>query len=107
MTDFPEPVVPATRAWGIFAKLPNTDLPEILRPRAIVSGFGEFWNFVSERRVARPTRDFVLFGISIPTKDFPGMGASIRNGCAARASAKSFCKPRILESFTPSAGLSA
>src|SRR3989344_8774153 len=75
VTDFPEPVVPATKQWGIFARFPKTARPEIARPSAIVRGLEEFWNFSSARRVARPTRDFVLFGISIPTKDFPGMGA--------------------------------
>ena len=90
VTDFPEPVVPATRQCGILARLPNTDLPPMLRPRAIVKGFEEFWNLSSARRVARPTRDFDLFGISMPTKDFPGIGASIRIGCAASASERSF-----------------
>src|ERR1017187_591570 len=107
VTDFPEPVVPATRQCGIFARLPKTDRPEIFRPRAMVRGFGEFWNFSSERRVARPTVDFDLFGISIPTNDLPGIGASMRIGCAAKASAKSFWYATRRESFTPSAGLSA
>src|SRR3989338_10326285 len=72
LTDFPEPVVPATKICGIFARLPKTALPEILRPRAVVRGLEEFWNLSSERRVARPTIDFDLFGISIPTRDLPG-----------------------------------
>ncbi len=80
VTDFPEPVVPATRTCGIFARLPNIALPEIPRPRAIVRGFDEFWNLSSERRVARPTIDFDLFGISMPTNDLPGIGASMRIG---------------------------
>ncbi len=51
--------------------------------------------------------DFDLFGISMPTSDLPGIGASILIGCAARDSARSFCKPTIRESFTPSAGFKA
>src|SRR3989344_8287967 len=85
VTDFPDPVVPATKQCGILARFPNTDLPPILRPRAIVRGLGEFWNLSSESRVASPTSDLVLFGISIPTRDFPGIGASILMGCAASA----------------------
>ena len=107
MTDFPEPVVPATKTCGILTILPKTARPEILRPRAMVRGFGEFLNLSSERRVARPTIDFDLFGISIPTKDFPGIGASILIGCAAKARAKSFCRPMMRDSFTPSAGFNA
>src|SRR3989344_546794 len=84
-TDFPEPVVPATRACGILARLPKTDLPLMLRPRAIVSGLVEFWNLISARRVASPTSDLLRFGISMPTKDFPGIGASMRIGWAASA----------------------
>ena len=79
----------------------------MLRPRAVVRGFEEFWNLSSERRVARPTIDFDLFGISIPTRDLPGIGASMRIGCAARERARSFCNPTIRESFIPSAGFSA
>src|SRR3989338_3220926 len=101
VTDFPEPVVPATKICGILARLPKIALPEILRPRAGVGGLGEFWNFSSERRVANPTIDFDLFGISMPTKDLPGIGASMRMGCAARDSARSFCRPTMRESFTP------
>ena len=36
-TDFPEPVVPAIRRWGIEAKSPTTGLPEIFLPSAIGS----------------------------------------------------------------------
>ena len=50
---------------------------------------------------------FAVFGTSIPTRDLPGIGASIRIGCAAKARARSLLRPTILESFTPSAGLRA
>src|SRR3989344_5007066 len=107
VTDLPEPVVPATRQCGILARLPNIALPEIPRPRAMVRGLVAFLNLSSERRVARPTKDLVLLGISMPTRDLPGMGASIRIGWAARARAKSFWSPTIRESFMPSAGFRA
>ena len=44
------------------------------------------------------------FGTSIPTADFPGIGASIRMSFAAKARAKSSLKPTILLTFTPISG---
>ena len=34
-TDFPDPVVPAIRRWGIEAKSPTIGFPEIFLPSAI------------------------------------------------------------------------
>ena len=47
-----------------------------------------------------------LFGTSTPTSEVPGMGASIRIGCAASARARSFWSAKIRESFTPREGKS-
>ncbi len=44
-------------------------------------------------------------GTSIPIKDFPGIGASIRTSLAARASAKSSARFEIRLTRTPTAGL--
>src|SRR3989338_973384 len=38
VTLFPEPVVPAMRRWGIFAKLEKCDFPEIPLPSEINKG---------------------------------------------------------------------
>src|SRR3989344_1678073 len=54
----------------------------------------------------RRTRAAALFGTSTPTSDLPGIGASIRIGCAASAIARSWFSAVIRESFTPSAGFS-
>ena len=60
----------------------------------------------SSSRISRkPTTALVLLGTSTPTKDLPGIGASMRSGCAAKARDKSLLKVVILDNFTPSAGL--
>ncbi|MDC9439229.1 hypothetical protein PSL64_17740, partial [Clostridioides difficile] len=45
------------------------------------------------------------FGISTPTKDLPGIGASIRVSFAAKARAKSSDKLTTRETFVPVANL--
>ena len=50
------------------------------------------------------TIDLSLFGTSIPTACFPGMGATIRTLEAANRKAILSCKAPILLSFTPGAG---
>ena len=50
------------------------------------------------------TAAFVLFGTSIPTTDFPGIGASILMSELARDSAKLSDRETILESLTPGDG---
>ena len=53
------------------------------------------------------TRDVSRFGISIPTADFPGIGASIRTALAARFSAISSARLVILLILTPAEGCSS
>src|SRR5699024_12439910 len=50
------------------------------------------------------TIDTSWLGTSIPTADFPGIGASILISFAARAKAISSCKLTILLTFTPASG---
>ena len=45
-----------------------------------------------------------MFGISIPTAAFPGIGATIRTELAASRKAILSCKVTILLNFTPGAG---
>ena len=80
MTDLPEPVAPATRTWGIFAKFAKWSFPDIPFPSVTSSGLSDFWNSSEPISEARPTVDLTEFGISIPTSDFPGIGASILSG---------------------------
>ncbi len=79
-TDFPEPVAPAIRRCGALARLLKYVMPDIPLPKHMSKGLSEFWNSVEDSSVPRPTVVLVLFGISIPTRDFPGIGASIRIG---------------------------
>ena len=53
------------------------------------------------------TISFSLFGISIPTACFPGIGASILIVSAAKLSAISSAKFAILLTLTPSAGFNS
>ena len=53
------------------------------------------------------TISFSLFGISIPTACFPGIGASIRILSAAKFNAISSAKFAILLTRTPSAGFNS
>ena len=46
-------------------------------------------------------------GTSIPTRDFPGIGASIRTSLAARARAKSSARLEMRLTRTPTAGLTS
>src|SRR3989344_4607653 len=102
--DFPAPVAPATKRCGIFARSAKIASPDTSRPSAKVSGKA-FLKSSKPKRLRKPTKAIERFGTSMPTADFPGIGASILKGCAAKAKAKSFCSAVILESFTPSAGL--
>src|SRR3989344_5595595 len=104
-TDLPEPVAPAISRCGILPRLPKLQPPDTLLPKATNSDFSERVNSSAEKSVAKPTMVLVLLGISIPTSDRPGIGASILIGWAAKARAKSLPRAVILESFTPSAGL--
>mgnify|MGYP006921747541 CR=1 FL=1 len=83
-----------------FTFLPETSLPSatiMLCGRCLNS-----WLSNSSRRVTIAT---FWFGTSTPTSDFPGMGASIRIGWAASASARSLLNVVMRVSFTPRAGL--
>lgn len=66
-----------------------------------------FWNSSLARTSLRGTGIILLFGISIPTADLPGIGASMRICVAASAIASSFDKPSILLTLTPISGLSS
>lgn len=53
----------------------------------------------------KPTMATSELGISIPTTDLPGIGASILTSFAAKARAKSSWRFKIRLTFTPVAGL--
>src|SRR3989338_4929549 len=103
-TVLPEFVAPATSKCGNLAKSDRHALPATSCPSAIVK-----LDFLSlktgdSKTCLKGTIAILLFGTSTPTKDFPGIGASILIGCAAKAKARSLLKPSILDNLTPSAG---
>mgnify|MGYP002130296224 CR=1 FL=1 len=57
-----------------------------------------------EAQLGNFTKAIDLLGTSMPTRAFPGMGASILKGCAAKASAKSLWSVTIFAILTPWAG---
>src|SRR3989338_5407730 len=104
-TDFPEPVVPAIKTCGIFAILATTGFPDTSRPNETVSLDLLLFIMLDSSIVLRVTTSKLLFGISIPTRLRPGIGASILI-CpvgASVAKAKSLESDVIFETFVPRA----
>ena len=104
-TDFPEPVWPAIRTWGILPISVTIALPETSSPKETASldlcscmTFDSIIFF-------NPTISGLIFGNSIPTRALPGIGASILMVPvgAARARARSRSRAVILESLVPRA----
>ena len=106
-TDFPEPVLPAIKTCGIFAILAITGLPATSFPSATLSFDLLFLNSSLSITSLKPTISFSLFGTSIPTACFPGIGASILIVSAAKLSAISSARFAILLTLTPSAGFNS
>ena len=65
-TDFPEPVVPATRRWGISARSATTGLPVTSTPSAIGRSAWNDLNFSLSITSRKKTVSRFLFGISRP-----------------------------------------
>ena len=103
-TDLPEPVAPAISRCGIFAISVTFVFPEISFPTAKLILDFAVWNSGDSIRSRKATITFSLFGTSIPTAAFPGIGASIRISAAARLSLISSVSPTILLTFTPISG---
>jgi len=83
-TLFPEPVAPATRRWGILAISATTFCPDISFPKAKASFELYSLNSLESKTSFKNTGTTSLFGTSIPTAAFPGIGASILTPDAAR-----------------------
>ena len=106
-TDFPEPVAPAIITCGIFAMSVTISFPATSFPSANANFDLWFLNSSVSIISLKCTTSFSLFGTSIPTACFPGIGASILIVSAARFSAMSSAKFAILLTRTPSAGFSS
>ena len=83
-TDFPAPVEPAIKRWGVVARSRSWASPVISFPR--MTGISIFFAWgvsvsISSRKL---TRERLRFGTSMPTACFPGIGATIRTLEAAR-----------------------
>ena len=91
-TDLPEPVVPAIKTWGILARSAITVVPETSSPKATANLDLLVRIDSSIRALFKDTISGLRLGISTPTSDFPGIGASILTLPVevASASAKSF-----------------
>ena len=103
-TDLPEPVAPAIRRCGILAMSATVTFPPMSFPTAKDILEELFLNSGDSRRSRSMTALFSLFGTSIPTAAFPGIGASIRISAAARFSLISSARPTILLTLTPISG---
>ena len=105
-TDLPDPVVPAIKRCGIFAKLATTGSPPMSFPKAI----GSFW-FPSpknlEDKISRKTTfSLASLGSSIPITVFPGI-VETRADSADIERAISSERPITLLAFKPGAGSSS
>ena len=106
-TDLPEPVAPAIKRWGISSIPDNRIFPSTSLPK--VSGISDliFLNSLESISSLRETASFSLFGTSMPTTVFPGIGASILRSELARAIAILSLNPTILDNFIPGAGFNS
>ena len=106
-TLFPEPVEPAINTCGILAISANCTFPATSFPSPTVN-FDLFSLNSSLSNISlKCTTSFSLFGTSIPTACFPGIGASILIVSAAKFNAMSSAKLAILLTLTPSAGFNS
>ncbi len=106
-TDFPEPVVPAMRQWGIWVRSETIGSPLASLPRK---------RGMARLRVAsgavcisslRRTFSFWALGTSMPTVFLPGTGATMRTLSARRDRMMSLERAVMLETLMPGARASS
>ncbi|CAG5138070.1 Uncharacterised protein [Streptococcus pneumoniae] len=105
-TDFPEPVEPATSKWGILERSKALAVPLTAFPKGISKKFSAFVCDCSHSS-RKDTVAISELGTSIPIRDFPGIGASIRTSLAAKARARSSDRLEMRLTLTPTAGLTS
>ena len=103
-TDLPEPVVPATSKWGIFARSTTTGFPEISCPKASVRFEGELLKAWEDKISVSLTIFLFVFGISIPTYDLPSITSTTLTLLTDNDLAISWAIPVILLALVPGAG---
>ena len=83
--DFPDPVAPEMRMWGISARFSMTARPAMSRPIATWRGWAASLPSLESRMSRSATSWRVRFGTSTPMADLPGMGARMRTSGEAMA----------------------
>src|SRR4051812_26204405 len=83
--DLPDPVDPAKRRWGIFARLAMTYQPPTSLPTPIVMGCVLFMAVGDLSTSPSVTISRSVLGISTPIALLPGMGARMRTSLLATA----------------------
>ena len=83
--DFPAPVAPEIRTWGMSARFTSTGRPAMSRPRATSSGWSAAPASGDERMSPSDTSMRWRLGTSTPMADFPGIGARMRTSGDAMA----------------------
>ena len=106
-TDFPDPVVPATKRWGILDKSVITGAPDISFPSPIVRLEEKFSKAEDLRISDSLTICLFSFGISIPITFLPGMTSTTLTLVTDKALARSLDKFVIFPAFTPASGSSS
>ena len=103
-TDLPAPVAPAISRWGVLTRSIICGSPSMSFPKItgtfIFAKTSKSFSIIS----LKLTIALSLFGTSIPTACFPGIGATIRTLLAASLKAILSCNATILLSLTPGAG---
>ena len=99
-TDLPDPVVPAMSRCGIFAISMTWLSPVMSLPSATDRLLSDCWNSLLASTSRSATIWTFLFGTSMPTATFSGMGA-MRTEDAPSASAMSSDSAVSLENFVP------
>ena len=103
-TDLPEPVIPATKRCGIFAKSPTTGVPEMSLPNATVSLDLASVNTGEDKISLNITSWRFSLGNSMPIVFLPAMVSTMRTACSDMERAKSLDKATIWLPFMPCAG---
>src|SRR3989338_10049496 len=104
ITLLPEPVEPAINRCGIFSKSTTQDRPDTSLPKHKERLDFRSLNAWEVKMSLSFTLAVARLGTSTPTKDLPGIGASIRKGLAAKARDKSLARAVMRASLMPSAG---
>ncbi len=83
--DLPEPVAPATRRWGILARLATTKPPSTSLPSPTIIGWWSLRALLDRSTSPRETISLSTLGISMPMALLPGMGLRMRTSAEATA----------------------